>query len=161
MVVFMWTEVGSRASGIAELVGAIEAVGSRCERSVLGWVMAQPASYRDLEVWQKAMLLVESNYGITAKLPRDERFGLASQMQRAAVSVPCNIAEGYGLGAGGYHRHMMIARGSPMELEVQLELVVRLRLIERDDVVACWPLAQSVGQMLTKLALSLEKKPNS
>lgn len=123
--------------------------------------MAQPASYRDLEVWQKAMQLVESVYAITARLPKDERYGLVSQMQRVAVSIPCNIAEGYGLGAGGYHHHVMIARGSLMELEVQLELVVRLKLVERDDVVACWPTAQSIGQMLTKLALSLEKKPKS
>ena len=115
------------------------------------------SSFRDLEVWQTSMRLVELVYGITRKLPVDERFGLKSQMQRAAVSIPSNIAEGYGLGAAGYRHHVMIARGSLMELEVQLELVVRLKLINCDDVAACWPLVQRVGQMLTRLALSLAK----
>lgn len=123
--------------------------------------MAKPVSYRDLDVWQKSMELVELVYEICRQLPSNEKYGLISQMQRAAVSVPSNIAEGYGLGTRGYHHHVMIARGSLMELEVQLELVVRLKLVERDDVVACWPTAQSIGQMLTKLALSLEKKPKS
>ncbi|WLD11854.1 four helix bundle protein [Planctellipticum variicoloris] len=119
--------------------------------------MAKPVSYRDLDVWQKSMELVELVYEICRQLPSNEKYGLISQMQRAAVSVPSNIAEGFGLGAGGYRRHVLIARGSLMELEVQLELAVRLKLIDRKPVADTWPIAQNVGQMLTKLALSLKE----
>jgi four helix bundle protein len=79
-------------------------------------------------------------------MPDNERFGLTSQMQRAAVSVPSNIAEGYGRGGGDYRRFVLIARGSLMELGTQLELAVRLDLAKRDQVAAAWPLAQDVGR---------------
>lgn len=70
-------------------------------------------SYRDLLVWQKGMDLVEACYRVTALLPKEERFGLASQIQRAAVSVPANIAEGFGRrNIGEYVRHLLIANGS-------------------------------------------------
>ena len=58
-------------------------------------------SYRDLEVWQDAMQLVEDTYRLTAHLPKDESFGLSAQLKRAAVSIPANIAEGYGRGVTG------------------------------------------------------------
>lgn len=115
-------------------------------------------SYRDLDVWNRAMELVESVYRITRELPDNERFGLISQMQRSAVSIPSNIAEGYGRGGGDYRRHVLIAKGSLMELETQLELCVRLELIKREQVVPCWKISQSVGKMLTKLAISLKQK---
>lgn len=112
--------------------------------------------YRDLDVWQKAMKLVEAVYHVGRDMPDNERYGLISQMQRAAVSVPSNIAEGYGRG-GDYRRFVLIARGSLMELETQLELSVRLGLAPRDQVAAAWPLTQDVGRMLTRLAAALEK----
>ena len=79
--------------------------------------------YRDLEVWQKGMALCVEVYGATRHLPADERFGLTNQMRRAAVSVPSNIAEGYGRKSDGdLRRHLQIARGSVAELETQLRL---------------------------------------
>ena len=68
--------------------------------------------YRDLEVWQKAMDLVEQVYRLAKALPPEERYGLTSQIQRAAVSIPANIAEGHGrLHRGDYVHHLSMARG--------------------------------------------------
>ncbi len=112
--------------------------------------------YRQLDVWQKAMSLTEHVYELAKTLPDTERFGLISQMQRAAVSVPSNIAEGYGRGGRDYRRHVLIARGSLLELETQMELSVRLKLADREAVVPVWPFGQDVGKMLTRLAQSLD-----
>jgi four helix bundle protein len=80
-------------------------------------------SYKDLLVWQRGMDLVVTVYQITARLPASEQFGLISQMRRSAISVPSNIAEGYGRQATGeYRHHLSIARGSLLELETQLVL---------------------------------------
>lgn len=117
--------------------------------------MAQ-RSYRKLEVWHKAMELAEAVYRVSADFPVDERFGLTSQMRRAAVSIPANIAEGYGRAArGDYVQHLAIARGSLLELETQLALAVRLKLARRTDAVPVWRLAETVGGMLTRLIQSL------
>ena len=115
-------------------------------------------SYRDLEVWQQAMDLVEAVYRLTADLPDTERYGLRSQTQRAAVSIPSNIAEGFGRGsAADYARFINIARGSLMELETQLALMVRLNLVDREDVLPMWDRCRSVGRMLTALRGSLTR----
>jgi four helix bundle protein len=92
-------------------------------------------NYRDLEVWQRSMQLAESIYILSKRLPDTEKFGLQTQLQRAAISIPSNIAEGYGRGRGDYRRHLSIARGSLLEVETQIELCVRLQLITREDVV--------------------------
>jgi four helix bundle protein len=84
-------------------------------------------SYKDLIVWQRGMDLVEAAYLITKKLPTSERWGLTSQMRRAAVSVPSNIAEGYGRQAtGDYRHHLSIARASLLELETHVLVCRRL-----------------------------------
>jgi len=114
------------------------------------------SGYRDLQVWVKAMALVEDVYRVTAAFPDSERFGLTSQMQRAAVSVPSNIAEGYGRGGGDYSRHVSIARGSLMELETQLEIAVRLKYLPRDQARPIRHTAQEVGRMLTGLSKALK-----
>ncbi len=91
-------------------------------------------SYKDLIVWQKSMDLVELIYQITDKLPSKEQFGLISQMRRSAVSIPSNIAEGYGRQSGGsYIQFLSIARGSLLELETQIELCIRLKFIQKTD----------------------------
>ncbi|HOW19678.1 MAG TPA: four helix bundle protein, partial [Phycisphaerae bacterium] len=85
-------------------------------------------TYRDLEAWQRAIDLVEAVYVLTRGFPNAERFGLTSQTQRASVSIPSNIAEGYGRShRGDYLHHLSMARGSLMELEIQLTIAVRLR----------------------------------
>jgi four helix bundle protein len=84
-------------------------------------------SYRDLHAWQSAMELLLSMYDLIARLPRSERFELASQMRRAAVSVPSNIAEGQASGPGGrYRHHVRIALGSLAELDTQVEAAKRI-----------------------------------
>lgn len=85
------------------------------------------SSYQDLLVWQRSMGLVETVYRMTRELPVQEQWGLTAQMRRAAVSVPSNIAEGYGRHAtGDYRHHLGIARGSLVELETQVLLCRRL-----------------------------------
>jgi four helix bundle protein len=92
-------------------------------------------SYRDLRVWQEAMVLVEMTYELTATLPANEKFGLVSQMNRAAVSVPANMAEGHGSKHRGvYLNHLSISRGSLAELETYFELAVRLRMLKQECV---------------------------
>src|SRR6185295_7508902 len=84
-------------------------------------------SYRDLIVWQSAMQLAEDTYKLCARFPRSERFGLGAQLQRCAVSVPLNIAEGQARGSTrDYLRFLSIARGSAAEVETQLLLAQRL-----------------------------------
>ena len=73
--------------------------------------MSSIGSYRDLKIWQEAMLLVEQAYRLTPRLPKDEIYGLSAQIKRAAVSIPANIAEGYGRGVtGSYLQFLRIAR---------------------------------------------------
>ena len=119
-------------------------------------------TYRDLEVWQRAMDLTEAAYRFGTLFPKDERFGLLSQLQRSAVSVPANIAEGYGrTHRGDYLHHLSIARGSLAELETHIALAVRLGYATREDALAPWNFSQDVGRMLNKLLKSLEKAPRN
>ncbi len=89
---------------------------------------SQIDSYRDLVAWQRGIDLVEHVYRQTGDLPKDERFGLVAQMRRSAVSVPSNIAEGWGRGTrNDYVRFLRTARGSLFELSTQAEICKRLR----------------------------------
>ena len=87
----------------------------------------QPNRYQDLIAWRKAIAFVKRVYTITAKLPREEVFGLASQMRRSAVSVPSNIAEGQGpTTRGEFYQFLGHARGSLYELETQIVIATEL-----------------------------------
>lgn len=115
-------------------------------------------NYRELDVWQRAMDLVDAVYDITENFPNTERFGLSSQMQRAAVSIPSNIAEGYGRKhRGDYIRFLSIARGSLCEIETQLLISVRRKYTAQEQIDPAWQLCQRVGQMLHRLMESLER----
>ena len=84
-------------------------------------------SYQDLIVWQKGIALVECVYAASKSFPDEEKFGLTSQMRRCAVSIPSNIAEGFGRGKNKYYRYFLtIARGSLLELETQTIISERL-----------------------------------
>lgn len=120
--------------------------------------MGEPIGYRDLQVWGKAMSLVEQVYQLTCYFPEAERFGLISQIQRAVVSIPSNIAEGHGCGGGAFGRHISIARGSLAELETQLEIAVRLNYLTREQVKSAWQLSQEVGRMLNGLSRAVKKR---
>ena len=88
-------------------------------------------SYQDLIVWQRGIDLVEAVYSATSGFPQSERYGLASQMQRAAISIPSNVAEGQGRGNGKeFIRFLTIAKGSLRELETQTVIAKRLNFID-------------------------------
>jgi len=90
--------------------------------------------HRQLIAWNKAMDLAEAIYVKTQDLPAREHFGITSQIRRAAVSVPSNIAEGHGRrNDGDFRRFLDIAYGSLMEIETQIELAYRLHLLTKDD----------------------------
>src|SRR5438477_137140 len=94
-------------------------------------------SYRELEVWQFAMDLVVECYRVTKCLPKDELFGLTSQIRRAAVSVPANIAEGQGRShTREFLQSLGVARGSLMEVETHLMVCQRVELLSGDQVSA-------------------------
>lgn len=113
-------------------------------------------TYRDLQVWQRAMDLVTEAYRLTKAFPAEEQFGLTRQIRRAVVSIASNIAEGHGrLHRQDFVRHLSIARGSLFEAETQLQIAVRLGYATRDQVGGCWSLLQDVGRLLNGLIRSL------
>lgn len=117
--------------------------------------MSVRTSHRELDVWLKGMQLVEEVYRTTAAFPAAERFGLSSQLQRAAVSVPANIAEGNGRDSLKEYAHFIaISRGSALEVETLLLLAVRLRYA---DHAAIGP-APDLTDDLSKMLLSLRRR---
>jgi four helix bundle protein len=112
-------------------------------------------SYRDLLVWQKAMVLVEETYRLTADLPKNEEFGLKSQMRRAAVSVPSNISEGQSRNQPReFLQFLHRAMGSLSELETQLEVAVRLKILSPAEAQNGCGICREVGKMLQGLGNS-------
>jgi four helix bundle protein len=116
-------------------------------------------SYRDLRVWQDAMTLAESCYRLTRKFPRDELFGLTSQIRRAAGSVPANIAEGHGReNTGNFVQHLRISQGSLKEMETHLILAERVGILPSSDLQAVLAQCESLGKMVRALIRSLQDK---
>ena len=115
-------------------------------------------NYQDLVAWRKAMELCESVYRSTEQMPREERYGLTSQVRRAAVSIPSNIAEGQGLGSDGqFLHHLHIAYGSLREVETQVILANRLRFVHEDISRALMDQCGEVGRLLNGLMKSIAK----
>ncbi len=116
-------------------------------------------SYRDLKVWQQAMSLAEAAYQLTDVLPTGETHGLVPQIRRSAVSIPANIAEGYGHDStGSYIQFLKTARGSLRELETPVLLAQRLGLIGPERADAFLQKAESVGKMLFALIKALQMR---
>lgn len=114
-------------------------------------------SYKDLIVWQKSMDLVEHVYRATRAFPREERYGLSSQVRRAAVSVPSNIAEGQARSSPAEFRNFLsIARGSLAEVETQLLIATRLSYISMQDLQQTMELHTEISKMLPALMASLK-----
>jgi len=119
--------------------------------------MPRQSSFRDLKVWQESMFLVEDIYRLSRSFPADERFGLTSQLRRAAVSIPSNIGEGGRRKRRKAHlHHLDIALGSQGEVDVQLELARRLTYISPADYQKVARRVESVGKMLNGLIDSLQ-----
>jgi four helix bundle protein len=113
-------------------------------------------NYRDLIAWQKAMDLVEAVYRATRAFPADERFGLSSQLRRAIVSVPSNIAEGQGRRSSKEFAHFLsLAHGSLREAETQMLIAERLSYLPESDAHALLERSSEVGRLITGLANSL------
>lgn len=118
-------------------------------------------SFRDLIVWQKSMQLVVGIYEITKKMPIEEKYGLTNQLRRAVVSVPSNIAEGWGRKSRGHYvQFLRIASGSLCETNTQLELAVRLSYFQEKDVVTLKGQLLEMEKMLRSLISKLELKNN-
>ena len=116
-------------------------------------------SYRDLLVWQQGMGLAETCYRLSKSFPREEMFRMTSQLRRAAVSVPANIAEGSGRGSRKeYMRFLGIAQGSLKELETHLLLAVRVGLSPEASIQPMLQQAESVGKMLRSLRRKLAER---
>ena len=121
--------------------------------------MSSIRSHRDLVVWQKGMDLVTEVYRLTQKFPDAERFGLVSQLRRASVSVPSNIAEGYGRGStADYIRFLRSSRGSLYEVDTQLLLAARLGFIAQSDYEGILERINECGRMLAALIRTLNEK---
>jgi four helix bundle protein len=115
-------------------------------------------TYRDLEVWKRSLLLVADVYRATTKLPKDERFGLTAQLRRAAVSVTCNIAEGYGRATRGeYLNQLSVARGSLNEVEALCAVCRILDLLTAQDLAAVDDHLGHMRRMLGTLRIRLQQ----
>ena len=119
-------------------------------------------SFRDLVVWQKAMTLVTEVYRATASFPKDELFALTSQLRRAAVSVPSNIAEGQGrLSKREFHYFLGLARGSLMEVETQVQIASNLGYLKAETVSDLLSISAEVGRVLNGLMTSVKSAASS
>jgi len=115
-------------------------------------------TYRDLKAWQKAMELVTAVYASTQKLPKQETYGLTSQMRRAAVSIPSNIAEGQGRRLEGDFQHFLRnARGSLLELETQILIAQNLQYLSEAEAQMLLERCGEVGRILNGLIGSLRR----
>lgn len=113
-------------------------------------------NFKELKVWQKSRELVKEIYLITKKFPKDEQFGLISQIRRAAVSIPSNIAEGCGRKTDkDTKRFFDIAQGSSFEVEAQLILAYDLEFISREESAKIWKQTQEVQKMIRGFSQSL------
>jgi S23 ribosomal protein. len=117
-------------------------------------------SYKELVVWQKAIDLTVAVYQLTKKFPKDELFGLVSQMRRASVSIASNIAEGEGRKSKKeFSRFLGISLGSKAELETQLILCERVGLADKSEISLIKNSLDEVGRMLAKLKIKQNIQP--
>ena len=118
--------------------------------------------YKNLRVWNESMELAKMVYLLTASFPREELYGLSSQMRRCAVSIPSNIAEGYGRGTNAELIHFLyISLGSSNELDTQLELSKRFSYVSDEDYNALDALNKSVNKMIRSLIYVRRKQSHA
>ena len=119
--------------------------------------MSRIDSYRDLRVWQIGVDLAQASYELTRRFPKDELFGMTSQIRRASVSIPANIAEGYGRdNRGEYVQFLRIAQGSLKELETHLIVSEKVGLVGPGTTAALQSKCDETGKMLRALIRSLQ-----
>ena len=116
-------------------------------------------SYRDLLVWQQAMDLAVLSYALTKRFPREELFGLTSQIRRSAASVAANIAEGHGReNSGSFIQFLRIAQGSLKETETHLLLSERIGLLKAEELKPAMQKCDEIGRMLRSLIRAIQDK---
>jgi four helix bundle protein len=116
--------------------------------------------FRDLQVWQWSMALAQTVYAATRQFPKEEMFGLTSQLRRSAVSIPSNIAEGQGRGSDkSFAVFLTQAQGSLYELETQIELARNLRMMSAEQAAQILTEASEIGRMIHGLLRALRKSP--
>lgn len=114
-------------------------------------------NFRDLRVWQKAHAITLSMYKVTARFPREELYGLTSQIRRCSASIAANIAEGCGRrGNGEFHRFLQVASGSASELDYELLLARDLHFIEQQEYGPIYEQLAELRKMLTTLILRVD-----
>lgn len=119
-------------------------------------------SYRDLDVWNNSMELAVRLYQLTKSFPKEELFGMTSQIRRAAASLPANIAEGWGRGTTGeYIQFLRVAQGSLRELETHLLLSERVGLLTPEQIQPLLDRCQVIGRQLLNLLRSLTARRHS
>ena len=115
-------------------------------------------SYKDFQVWQRAMDLTVEIYKLVKLLPKEETYALSDQMRRAVVSIPSNIAEGQGRNSTKeFINFLTISRGSQNELETQLQICIRLNYITEKDAENALNLCEEIGKMLNSLIKKLRQ----
>lgn len=115
-------------------------------------------SYKELIVWQKSIQLVKAIFILTNKFPKSELYGLVSQMRRAAVGIPSNIAEGYGRkSTKEYTQFYSIAYGSALELETQIIIAEELELAKKEDFAKVEGLLNEILRMLNSMTSKMRQ----
>jgi len=123
------------------------------------WEKFMIKNYKDLEIWQMGMLLAKKVYALTKKLPKEEIYGIVSQMRRSVVSIPSNIAEGQSRNSTKeFIQFLSIAKGSSSELETQLLLCVEIEYFSREDIIESLELISNIGKMFNSLIKKLQSK---
>ncbi len=119
-------------------------------------------SYKELIVWQKSMTAAKEVYFVVKRLPKEESFALSDQMRRAAVSIPSNIAEGYGRDSDTeFARFLKIAHGSLTELETQLILCTNIGYLSDEDITPVMNILDEIGKMISSLLTKLNTEKNA
>lgn len=119
-------------------------------------------TFKELLVWQKSMLLVTEIYKVTKEYPKEELFGLSSQMRRSSVSIPSNIAEGFGReGLNDFIRFLNISISSLFEIQTQIEISYNLNFIDKVVFEDLYTSTKEIERMLSSLIRSLKAKKMS
>ena len=126
------------------------------------WAIEEEAvihNYKDLDVWKRSVAFTTEVYKLTARFPATERYGLSSQIRRAATSVPANIAEGWGRGSTReYVQFLTIARGSLMELQTHLIVGCNLGFMTQEELSVASTAIEEIGKMLNGLIGALKSR---
>lgn len=118
-------------------------------------------TFRDLLIWQKSMALVTKSYKATNTFPKEELFALSSQIKRCSISIPSNIAEGYGRGTSkDYNRFLKISLGSLFEFQTQIEIACNLNYISETDFSSLYEDSRELERMLSAYISRIKENLN-